>query len=103
MGLASYHFGAIHPFLPDPHQYNWREAAETWRVSELSNYPLTSQIRDGSIDVDAPYRGHPWLLVTSSSGMTPSSAIVRDSLGFFHISTVAKGILTKFTYTQHAE
>ncbi|KAI3316803.1 hypothetical protein HD806DRAFT_516730 [Xylariaceae sp. AK1471] len=80
MGLASYHFGAIHPFLPDPHQNNRRESAETWRVSELPSYPLTSQTQDGSIYVDAPYRGHPWLLITSSSGMSPSSAMTRTPI-----------------------
>jgi hypothetical protein len=78
MGLNAYHYGAIHPFMPDPRPKNWREAAETWRISEMPDYPpIIGEDKGGSIFVDAPYRGHPWLLVTNLSEMSPSSAMVR--------------------------
>lgn len=77
MCLESYHYGAIQPLLPDPRRGNWRKASETWRISELPEYPATNNSTEGSIDVDSPYMGHPWLMQTSASGMSASAAMVR--------------------------
>lgn len=67
-GLQQYHYGAIHPFLPDPHRHAHRKAAETWRPSELGLYPEAMLPLSGDlINVNSSYRGHPWLLLSNSS------------------------------------
>ncbi|OTA93259.1 hypothetical protein M434DRAFT_73449 [Hypoxylon sp. CO27-5] len=70
-GLQQHHYGAIHPFLPDPHHHNHRKAAETWRPSELGLYPEAMLPLSGDLrNVNSSYRGHPWLLLTNSSHNT---------------------------------
>ncbi|OTA60010.1 hypothetical protein K449DRAFT_423669 [Hypoxylon sp. EC38] len=69
--LQQYHYGTIHPFLPDPHHHNHRKAAETWRPSELGLYPEAMLPLSGDLmNVNSSYRGHPWLLLTNSSHNT---------------------------------
>ncbi|KAI1371014.1 hypothetical protein F4677DRAFT_457461 [Hypoxylon crocopeplum] len=64
-GMEQYHYGAIHPFLPDPSNSPSFHAAETWRVSEKKKYPEDQIVEDYEImDITAPYRGHPWLLIS---------------------------------------
>ncbi|KAI1082624.1 hypothetical protein F5B20DRAFT_569218 [Whalleya microplaca] len=64
-GMEQYHFGAIHPFLPDPSNKPSYHAAETWRVSEKPKYPSIDMLEDyDMLHMKAPYRGHPWLLVS---------------------------------------
>ncbi|KAI1330197.1 hypothetical protein F5Y16DRAFT_408837 [Xylariaceae sp. FL0255] len=66
MGLASF-------------RHNWRKATETWRLSELPIYP-NGERAGGTINVDAPYRGHPWLLLADPRDDKTSSAMVRTPI-----------------------
>ncbi|KAI0131589.1 hypothetical protein F4776DRAFT_671595 [Hypoxylon sp. NC0597] len=67
-GLQQYHYGAIHPFLPDPYHGTHRKAAEAWRPSELGLYPEAMLPLSGDlINVNSSYRGHRWLLLSNSS------------------------------------
>ncbi|KAL7626651.1 Mitochondrial-processing peptidase subunit alpha [Parahypoxylon ruwenzoriense] len=67
-GLQQYHYGAIHPFLPDPKPRAYRAAAESWRPSEYGLYPPATRPLDGNpLDVAPSYSGHPWLLLSNSS------------------------------------
>ncbi|KAI2622673.1 hypothetical protein GGS26DRAFT_583842 [Hypomontagnella submonticulosa] len=64
-GMEQYHYGAIHPFLPDPSDKPTFHAAETWRVSEKKKYPRDELVEDYNLmDITVPYRGHPWLLIS---------------------------------------
>ncbi|KAI0157067.1 hypothetical protein GGR52DRAFT_582886 [Hypoxylon sp. FL1284] len=64
-GMEQYHYGAIHPFLPDPSGRPSFHATESWRVSEKKGYPEEDLTDDYEIfDMKPPYRGHPWLLVS---------------------------------------
>ncbi|KAL7620030.1 Mitochondrial-processing peptidase subunit alpha [Parahypoxylon ruwenzoriense] len=64
-GMEQYHYGAIHPFLPDPSSKPSFLAAETWRVSEKEKYPDLDLLEDYDlIKTKVPYRGHPWLLIS---------------------------------------
>ncbi|KAI1417481.1 hypothetical protein F5Y13DRAFT_201059 [Hypoxylon sp. FL1857] len=79
-GLQQYHYGAIHPFLPDPGNRTHHKAAETWRPSELGLYPGEALNLSGDlINVDSPYRGHPWLLL--SNGSHDSVALTLTPIG----------------------
>ncbi|KAI1804629.1 hypothetical protein F4811DRAFT_561670 [Daldinia bambusicola] len=64
-GMEQYHYGAIHPFLPDPSSTPSFHAAETWRPSEKKKYPKDQLVDEYKIlDMEPPYRGHPWLLIS---------------------------------------
>ncbi|KAI4864522.1 hypothetical protein F4820DRAFT_458808 [Hypoxylon rubiginosum] len=64
-GMEQYHYGAIHPFLPDPSTKPTFHATESWRVSEKQRYPKDELTDDYNIfDMIASYRGHPWLLIS---------------------------------------
>ncbi|KAI1763708.1 hypothetical protein GGR53DRAFT_520831 [Hypoxylon sp. FL1150] len=64
-GMEQYHYGAIHPFLPDPSTRPTFHATESWRVSDKKRYPSDELVEDYNIyDLVAPYRGHPWLLIS---------------------------------------
>ncbi|CAJ2510118.1 Uu.00g060180.m01.CDS01 [Anthostomella pinea] len=79
-GLESYHYGAIHPFLPDPRPHNWRKAAESWRVSELPLYPRAlNPIEGNPLELNAPYKGHPWLLLSDKPDAT--AGLVHTPMG----------------------
>ncbi|KAI2471500.1 hypothetical protein F4781DRAFT_429396 [Annulohypoxylon bovei var. microspora] len=80
-GLQQYHYGAIHPFLPDPQPHPTRNASALWRPSQFGPYPTSAPALCGSpLDVAPPYRGHPWLLVSDdNSGST--AALTRTPLG----------------------
>ncbi|KAI0163951.1 hypothetical protein GGR57DRAFT_271076 [Xylariaceae sp. FL1272] len=84
MGLESYHYGAIHPFLPDPRRHNWRRASETWKISELPLYPPgTNAALENILEIEVPYRGHPWLLLTNSTS-EPTSSITRTPISLWN-------------------
>ncbi|KAF3060353.1 putative mitochondrial-processing peptidase subunit alpha protein [Daldinia childiae] len=64
-GMEQYHYGAIHPFLPDPSSKPSFHAAETWRASEKKKYPKDQLVDEYKImDMEPSYRGHPWLLIS---------------------------------------
>ncbi|KAH9890866.1 hypothetical protein F4778DRAFT_372114 [Xylariomycetidae sp. FL2044] len=67
-GMQHYHYGAIHPYMPDPYWAPSRAAVETWRPSEMGEYPADkkSKIKKNyNINsMSSPYRGHPWLLLS---------------------------------------
>ncbi|OTB12551.1 hypothetical protein K445DRAFT_37646, partial [Daldinia sp. EC12] len=64
-GMEQYHYGAIHPFLPDPSSTPSFHAAETWRPSEKKRYPKDQLVDEYKVmDIEPPYRGHPWLLIS---------------------------------------
>ncbi|KAI1374952.1 hypothetical protein F4677DRAFT_446859 [Hypoxylon crocopeplum] len=79
-GWQQFHYGAIHPFLPDPKARPYRAAAETWRPSEMGLYPAATRPLEGNpLDVKPPYRGHPWLLLSESARDTV--ALTRTPMG----------------------
>ncbi|KAI2602950.1 uncharacterized protein GGS25DRAFT_516037 [Hypoxylon fragiforme] len=64
-GMEQYHYGAIHPFLPDPASKPSFHAAETWRVSEKKRYPKEELPDNYNVmDMAPSYQGHPWLLIS---------------------------------------
>ncbi|KAI0893172.1 hypothetical protein F4806DRAFT_211908 [Annulohypoxylon nitens] len=64
-GMEQYHYGAIHPFLPDPSTKPSFLAAESWRVSDKKRYPEEELVADYNLmDIKPSYRGHPWLLIS---------------------------------------
>ncbi|KAK6952664.1 hypothetical protein Daesc_004955 [Daldinia eschscholtzii] len=64
-GMEQYHYGAIHPFLPDPSSTPSFHAAETWRPSEKKRYPKDQLVDEYKVmDMEPSYRGHPWLLIS---------------------------------------
>ncbi|KAI1135437.1 hypothetical protein F5Y05DRAFT_421396 [Hypoxylon sp. FL0543] len=64
-GMEQYHYGAIHPFLPDPSSKPTFLASETWRVSEKKLYPKDELVDDYDyMEMKPSYRGHPWLLIS---------------------------------------
>ncbi|KAI1451880.1 hypothetical protein F4805DRAFT_463351 [Annulohypoxylon moriforme] len=78
-GLQQYHYGAIHPFLPDPSPQPSRKASTTWRPSKFGLYPADASLPDKPLDVKPPYRGHPWLLLTNSTHST--AALTHTPIG----------------------
>lgn len=64
-GMEQYHYGAIHPFLPDPSSKPSFKPTESWRVSEKERYPEEELVEEYDLmDMAPPYRGHPWLLIS---------------------------------------
>lgn len=79
-GIQQYHYGAIHPFLPDPKPRPYHRGAETWRPSEMGLYPRATRPLGGNpLDVGPSYRGHPWLLLSNRSHDT--LALTRTPMG----------------------
>ncbi|KAK3063937.1 hypothetical protein LTS18_011551 [Coniosporium uncinatum] len=68
MGYLHYHFGAIHPYLPDPNAAPTFAASETWRPSQLPRYPIEVPESYKVLDMRPPYMGHRWLPLANSSG-----------------------------------
>jgi len=60
-GLQQYHYGAIHPFIPDPHSHPTRPAAEEWRPSKWGTLTAGMKAATEGADREAksPYNGHP--------------------------------------------
>ncbi|KAI0887120.1 uncharacterized protein GGS22DRAFT_104696 [Annulohypoxylon maeteangense] len=69
-GLQQYHYGAIHPFLPDPSPQPTHNASTTWQPSKLPLYPASAALPVAPLDIQPPYRGHPWLLLTNNTHNT---------------------------------
>lgn len=74
MGMQQYHYGALHPFLPDPEPAPSRPARETWRPSEdgLFSLPASATVghnQEGKrpLELASPYDGHPWLLLSNAT------------------------------------
>ncbi|KAI1212345.1 uncharacterized protein F4807DRAFT_472565 [Annulohypoxylon truncatum] len=80
-GLQQYHYGAIHPFLPDPSTQPTRNASSSWRPSHFGPYPSDAPIPAQPLEMQPPYRGHPWLLVTNSTHGT--AALTRTPVGYW--------------------
>ncbi|KAI1073854.1 hypothetical protein F5B20DRAFT_565665 [Whalleya microplaca] len=81
--IQQYHYGAIHPFLPDPKTRNYREPSVTWKPSEMGLYPPATRPIEGSpLDVESPYRGHHWLLLSNSSKNT--EGLTRTPMGAYN-------------------
>lgn len=80
--LQQYHYGAIHPFIPDPFSHPTRPAAEEWRPSRWG--ALTSGTKAGvegaDKEVQSPYEGHPWLLMTANS-LADASLLLKTPMG----------------------
>ncbi|KAI1451108.1 hypothetical protein F5Y02DRAFT_406205 [Annulohypoxylon stygium] len=69
--LQQYHYGAIHPFLPDPSpKPPYRACTTPWRPSHFPLYPSTSRLPTNPLSLTPPYPGHPWLLLTNSTQAT---------------------------------
>ncbi|KAI1094402.1 hypothetical protein F5B19DRAFT_55867 [Rostrohypoxylon terebratum] len=69
--LQQYHYGAIHPFLPDPSpKPPYRACTTPWRPSHFPLYPSTAQLPANPLTITPPYTGHPWLLLTNSTQST---------------------------------
>ncbi|XDG00560.1 hypothetical protein ABKA04_000175 [Annulohypoxylon sp. FPYF3050] len=69
--LQQYHYGAIHPFLPDPSpKPPYRTCTTPWRPSHFPLYPSTSHLPTNPLSLTPPYPGHPWLLLTNSTQAT---------------------------------
>ncbi|KAH9994061.1 hypothetical protein F4779DRAFT_608328 [Xylariaceae sp. FL0662B] len=82
-GIQQYHYGAIHPFLPDPKPRNYREPSVTWRPSESGLYaPATRPLDGNPLDLEPPYQGHPWILLSNSSHET--QALERTPMGAYN-------------------
>ncbi|KAH7038236.1 uncharacterized protein B0I36DRAFT_359824 [Microdochium trichocladiopsis] len=73
-GLQQYHYGAIHPFIPDPYSHPTRRPGEEWRPSKWGVLAkgMKAFIDGANMEVQASYDGHPWVLMTDSlADMTP--------------------------------
>jgi len=68
MSYLHYHFGAIHPYLPDPNAAPTYSASETWRPSKLPRYPIEVPGEYDVLDMRPPYMGHRWLPLANASG-----------------------------------
>ncbi|CAJ2508731.1 Uu.00g137570.m01.CDS01 [Anthostomella pinea] len=91
-GMEQYHFGAIHAFVPDPSNKPSGYPAETWRPSEIKTLPpkawkdLASKDSHAIMYPDAPYRGHPFLLISEDHHdllQTPIGRYDQDPGGDF--------------------
>jgi len=79
-GFLHYHFGAIHPFLPDPSDKPTYAGSETWRPSQLPHYDGESP---ADLDVAAmkpPYLGHRWLPISTNEA-NESIDLLRTPMG----------------------
>jgi hypothetical protein len=66
--MQQYHYGAIHPFLPDPMYHPSRPAKESWRPSEAGIFPKGRRdTAERPFDIEPTYQGHPWLLLSNST------------------------------------
>ncbi|KAI0431268.1 hypothetical protein F5Y09DRAFT_330459 [Xylaria sp. FL1042] len=72
-GMEQFHHNVIYPFVPDPNRKPNHNASETWRLSELDQYPASKlknlkAASDGNIMFPkVPYRGHPFMLLSEDN------------------------------------
>ncbi|KAI1319589.1 hypothetical protein F5Y16DRAFT_390786 [Xylariaceae sp. FL0255] len=72
-GMEQFHHNAIYPFVPDPHPQPGRSAAAGWRMSQMDKFPkdkleeFKQQTKDEVMYPKAPYRGHPFLLLSDDN------------------------------------
>lgn len=65
MGYMHYRTGALHAFYPEPHSKPTWPASESWRISELPQFPETVDIPGDYdvLDMEPVFKGQRWLPV----------------------------------------
>lgn len=84
-GLQQYHSGAIHPFIPDPYSHPTRRPGEEWRPSKWGVLAkgMKALTEGAKLDVESPYEGHPWVLMSSS--LEDMSNLIRTPMGDWQV------------------
>jgi len=67
--VQHYHFGAIHPFMPETNEKPSFPAAITWRPSSKPDYPdsIDKHPIRNVVKMPVPYQGHTWLKTNGSN------------------------------------
>lgn len=101
-GYEHFHYGAIHPFLPDPRAKPSHPAAESWRPSERGYFPNSSMptfnvssLSDAEVEElvypKRPYFGHPFLLLSDNP-----FDLMKSPMGLNHIRGAKVGVETAY-------